>query len=266
MKPIAVAPGQTRHLQRQNNPHLAQSRLGHHLLKSQSILACRRRLSEILIDQDDAFPRPAEFNRPLHKIPLPLLALLVVDHLMLGRLTNVDISLPRPVEGRDIFSVHETSPWLSSRPFSDLKKPVPSRPGVKVSLGVWGDQDDSRRFRPSPPLSIRKEEVARSSWPPTTESRERLWKTGEPETRTSKRSARPRKALGVARVPARILWTGRFSRGWSVHEEGSEIPEPSLSWAIQQVSSAPRRGQMTSSVWPKSGCGGWMIRIFSGRS
>jgi hypothetical protein len=51
-------------------------------LEAKPFSAARTRLTQIVINDLDPFRRPSQLSRPFHKVALPPLAFLVMDHLV----------------------------------------------------------------------------------------------------------------------------------------------------------------------------------------
>ena len=87
--PVGVVACQARHLQPQHDARVAQTDLRDQLLKALAIGDRSSRLSQIAVDDDHPFRRPAQGHRLLTQGVLPVCALGVLEHLPQRRLTHI---------------------------------------------------------------------------------------------------------------------------------------------------------------------------------
>src|SRR3954471_19007159 len=91
--PVGTVAGQARDVDRENEAYLAQGHPGHKLLETAAVVARRAARAEIAVDHLDVSLMPAERAGAAMQRVLQAQALLLVQHLMQGRLANID---PRP--------------------------------------------------------------------------------------------------------------------------------------------------------------------------
>src|SRR5664279_1766844 len=90
--PITIITSQSRSVETDHQPRIAEADLSDQLLKSLPIRMPRARLAKILVNDMDPFTGPAEINSAIHQSILKLGALLVMLDLGHRRLANVDVS------------------------------------------------------------------------------------------------------------------------------------------------------------------------------
>ena len=88
--PFAVAARQARHFGHQHDPDLAEPDGGDQSLEPCALMAAGTRQSEIVIDDLHLRQGPSHVPRPLGQLVLPSCTLLILEHLALRRLPDVD--------------------------------------------------------------------------------------------------------------------------------------------------------------------------------
>lgn len=114
--PVGAVACQARDVDREDQPHLAETDTANKLLEA---AALRRRCSaqsEIGVDHVDIGVMPAEFASALAKSLLEPKAFLIAHHLVGRRLPDVDDRLARQMVRRDQLRLHGESPPGSRRP------------------------------------------------------------------------------------------------------------------------------------------------------
>src|SRR3974390_3448874 len=89
--PIAIVARQSRRIETEHEPRLAETDLGDEALKAVTRIAGGPRLAEIFVDDLDSIVRPSQARRAADKTILQLRALLVLTNLSCRRLPNIDI-------------------------------------------------------------------------------------------------------------------------------------------------------------------------------
>jgi hypothetical protein len=88
--PIPTGARQSRHLDAEHETDLAEADLGNQPLKAQASLDAGAGAPEIVVDDHDLLPQPAELRRPIRERVLQLGRLLMAFNLLNRGLTDID--------------------------------------------------------------------------------------------------------------------------------------------------------------------------------
>src|SRR3984885_4190067 len=108
--PVGAVARQPRHVDRQNQPDLAEPDPADEFLEAASLCDRRPAQAEIRINHVDVGLMPSEFASALAKRVLEPQAFLIAHHLVGCRLPDVDHGLARQMDRLDQFGLHEKSP------------------------------------------------------------------------------------------------------------------------------------------------------------
>src|SRR5277367_768720 len=88
--PVPARSRQPRHLDPQNQPHMAESHFRRQPVETEPPLDGAAGAAEIVVDGHDRLARPAEMERPIDERILKLGRFVIALNLLRRRLTNVD--------------------------------------------------------------------------------------------------------------------------------------------------------------------------------
>src|SRR4051794_10338354 len=108
--PVGTVAGQARDVDRENEAHLAQGHPGHKVLETAAVIARRAARAEIAVDHLNVSLMPAERAGAAVQRVLQTKALLVGQHLMRGRLANIDYRPPLQMMRLYEFRGHRSPP------------------------------------------------------------------------------------------------------------------------------------------------------------
>src|SRR5260370_7331569 len=106
---------QTRHLQAHDDPGFSEGHLAHEFLKAVAMLGARTGLAQIVIDDMNAFLRPAVSHGTLAQGVLAERALRVLDDLAWRGLANVEVGIPFEMHTGDLYVRHGGASWRGLR-------------------------------------------------------------------------------------------------------------------------------------------------------
>jgi hypothetical protein len=135
--PVPIVAGQTRRVETDHKAGVAEADLGNQLLKTVAVHSARARLAKILGDYLHAFTGPAQTDGTIDQPVLQLGALLMLPHLVDGRLPHVDIGQLSTVRRREPFvsdvraDQHDPPPFRACR--VSLALAVSARRGFEQS-------------------------------------------------------------------------------------------------------------------------------------
>src|SRR5689334_12337570 len=89
--PVTVIARQARGIEAQHQAGLAEPDLADQALKSLALSAGGSRLSQVIVDDRNALPWPAEGDGPIDQVILEFCAFLMLAHLAGGGLADVDV-------------------------------------------------------------------------------------------------------------------------------------------------------------------------------
>src|SRR3954447_6862657 len=113
--PVGTVAGQARDVDREDEAHLAQGHPGHEVLEAAAVVARRAARAEIAVDHLDVSLMPAERAGAALQRVLQMKALLVGQHLMRGRLANIDYRPPLQMMRLYEFRGHRSPPGARQR-------------------------------------------------------------------------------------------------------------------------------------------------------
>src|SRR3954447_16448876 len=113
--PVGTVAGQARDVDRENEDHLTQGHPGHKVLETAAVIARRAARAEIAVDHLDVSLMPAERAGAALQRILQAKALLIGQHLMRGRLANIDYRPPLQMMRLYEFRGHRSPPGARQR-------------------------------------------------------------------------------------------------------------------------------------------------------
>jgi len=134
--PVGTVASEPRHIDRQDQPHLAEPDPTDEFLKTAALRGGRAAQAEIGVDQVDVGLMPSQFVGALAKRVLQPQALLIAYDLVWRRLSDVDNRPARQVGWLDQFGLHEApppEPRQRRRQF-DAAKPATASPTACLGL------------------------------------------------------------------------------------------------------------------------------------
>jgi hypothetical protein len=142
--PVAAGPGEPRHLEPEHQAHVAEPDLGHQTLEARPPFGRGAGAAEVVVDDADARPRPAQVAGPLGEPVLQRRGLAVVLQLLQRRLADVDDGQPVKMPGLDLARRHQVGPALRRRPHGPPPLPAPGTPPAADAVAP-----DGRSGRPA---------------------------------------------------------------------------------------------------------------------
>src|SRR3954466_13167978 len=112
--PVGGVARQSRYFQAHHDPGAAHADLGDQALEAFAIDGRRAGLTEVGVDHDDPLERPAERDRALPQVVLPLGALLILEHLAQGRLADVQVRIALEMASFDLRAGLAADPAVTS--------------------------------------------------------------------------------------------------------------------------------------------------------
>src|SRR4051794_12603167 len=113
--PVGTIAGQARDVDRENEAHFAQGHPGHKVLETAAVVARRAARTEIAVNHFDVSLMPAERAGAALQRILQAKALLIGQHLMRGRLANIDYRPPLQMMRLYEFRGHRSPPGARQR-------------------------------------------------------------------------------------------------------------------------------------------------------
>ena len=159
--PVAAGPGEPRHLEPEHQADVAEPDLGHQALEARPALGRGAGAAEVVVDDADARPRPAQPAGPLGEPVLQRRGLAVLLELLQRGLADVDDGQPVKMAGLDLARQHQARLvpsdgalmgrlrfWLRVSPAAGAVAPG-GRSGRPAS-GVWSRAARTRTGSPRP--------------------------------------------------------------------------------------------------------------------